>query len=244
MKRAIVIGATSGIGRGLAEELAARGYRVGLVGRREALLREIAAADPAAYSCAVADVTQPDAALAALDGLVAVLGGLELCIVAAGTGDLNPDLDFTVEASAIRTNVLGWTAVVDWACRLFERQRGGHLVVISSVGGLRGSGAAPAYNASKAYQINYAEGLRQRAAKSGLPLPVTDIRPGFVATALLRNADYPMLMRPEKVAEKLFRALERSKRRVVIDRRYALLVRLWRLIPQGVWERLPIRSRD
>ena len=244
MKRAIVIGATSGIGRGLAEELAARGYRVGLVGRREALLREIAAADPAAYSCAVADVTQPDAALAALDGLVAVLDGLELCIVAAGTGDLNPDLDFTVEASAIRTNILGWTAVVDWACRLFERQRGGHLVVISSVGGLRGSGAAPAYNASKAYQINYAEGLRQRAAKSGLPLPVTDIRPGFVATALLRNADYPMLMRPEKVAEKLFRALERGKRRVVIDRRYVLLVRLWRLIPQGVWERLPIRSRD
>ena len=178
MKRAIVIGATSGIGRGLAEELAARGYRVGLVGRREALLREIAAADPAAYSCAVADVTQPDAALAALDGLVAVLGGLELCIVAAGTGDLNPDLDFTVEASAIRTNILGWTAVVDWACRLFERKRGGHLVVISSVGGLRGSGAAPAYNASKAYQINYAEGLRQRVAKSGLPVTITDIRPG------------------------------------------------------------------
>ena len=53
-----------------------------------------------------------------------------------------------------------------------------------------------------------------------------------------------MLMRPEKVAEKLFRALERGKRRVVIDRRYVLLVRLWRLIPQGVWERLPIRSRD
>ena len=71
----------------------------------------------------------------------------------------------------------------------------------------------------------------------------TDIRPGFVATALLRNADYPMLMRPEKVAETLFRALECGKRRIVIDHRYALLVRLWRLIPQGVWERLPIRSR-
>ena len=71
----------------------------------------------------------------------------------------------------------------------------------------------------------------------------TDIRPGFVATALLRNADYPMLMRPEKVAETLFRALERGKRRVVIDHRYALLVLLWRLIPQGVWERLPIRTK-
>ena len=145
MKRAIVIGATSGIGRGLAEELAARGYRVGLVGRREALLREIAAADPAAYSCAVADVTQPDAALAALDGLVAVLGGLELCIVAAGTGDLNPDLDFAVEASAIRTNILGWTAVVDWACRLFERQRGGSgLQRLESLSDQLRRGVAPA----------------------------------------------------------------------------------------------------
>ena len=64
---------------------------------------------------------------------------------------------------------------------------GGHLVVITSVGGLRGGGAAPAYNASKAYQINYAEGLRQRAAKSGLPLPVTDIRPGFVATKMAKG---------------------------------------------------------
>ena len=168
---------------------------------------------------------------------------MELCIVCAGTGELNPGLDFSLEEPAIRTNVLGWTAVVDWACGHFERQGGGHLVVLTSVGGLRGGGAAPAYGATKAYQINYAEGLRQRAAKSGLPLPVTDIRPGFVATALLRNADYPMLMRPEKVAEKLFRALERSKRRVVIDRRYALLVLLWRLIPQWLWERLKIREK-
>ena len=205
MKRAIVIGATSGIGRGLAEELAARGYRVGLVGRREALLREI---DPAAYSCAVADVTQPDAALAALDGLVAVLGGLELCIVAAGTGDLNSDLDFAVEASAIRTNVLGWTAVVDWACRLFERKRGGHLVVISSVGGLRGSGAAPAYNASKAYQINYAEGLRQR---------LFWVQP--VA----------------KTVRQILRAVERRCHVAVVTRRWRIAAWLLRHLPESLY---------
>ena len=64
---------------------------------------------------------------------------------------------------------------------------GGHLVVITSVGGLRGGGAAPAYNASKAYQINYAEGLRQRVAKSGLPVTITDIRPGLVDTAMAKG---------------------------------------------------------
>lgn len=113
MKQVIVIGATSGIGRGLAEALAAQGCRVGLAGRRESLLREIAAADPAAFRYAVVDITQPDAALAALDGLVAATGGMELCIVAAGAGELNLALDFALEESAIRTNVVGWTAVVD-----------------------------------------------------------------------------------------------------------------------------------
>ena len=228
MKRAIVIGATSGIGRGLAEELAARGYRVGLVGRREALLREIAAADPAAYSCAVADVTQPDAA-------VAVLGGLELCIVAAGTGDLNSDLDFAVEASAIRTNVLGWTAVVDWACRLFERQRGGHLVVISSVGGLRGSGAAPAYNASKAYQINYAEGLRQRVAKSGLPVTITDIRPGLVDTAMAKGEGLFWVQPVAKTVRQILPAVERRRHVAVVTRRWRIAAWLLRHLPESLY---------
>ena len=174
MKRAIVIGATSGIGRALAERLAAEGYRVGVTGRREALLEELAASRPGSFCYAAADIMDPAAACAALERLAGELGGMDLCVVSAGTGDLNPGLDYALEEPAIRTNVVGWTAAVDWAYGRFEERGGGHLVVITSVGGLRGGGAAPAYNASKAYQINYAEGLRQRAAKSGLPLPVTD----------------------------------------------------------------------
>ncbi len=126
MKRAIVIGATSGIGRGLAECFAAQGYAVGLVGRRENLLKEIAQADPAAYRFAVADVTRPAETVAALERLVRELGGMDLCVVSAGTGDLNPSLDFALEETAILTNVLGWTAVADWAYNRFERQGGGH----------------------------------------------------------------------------------------------------------------------
>lgn len=138
MKHVVVIGATSGIGRGLARRLAAAGYRVGAVGRRVELLSQLAAEQPAAFCTAAADISRSAEVVAALERLVGELGGMELCIVCAGTGELNPGLDFSLEEPAIRTNVLGWTAVVDWACGHFERQGGGHLVVLTSVGGLRG----------------------------------------------------------------------------------------------------------
>ena len=114
MKRAIVIGATSGIGRAVAERLAAAGYRVGVTGRRGALLDELAAADPGAFCCAEADVTDPAASCAALDALAGELGGVDLCVVSAGAGELNPGLDYALEEPAIRTNVVGWTAAVGW----------------------------------------------------------------------------------------------------------------------------------
>ena len=85
-KRAIVIGATSGIGRAVAERLAAAGYRVGVTGRRGTLLDELAAANPGAFCRAVADVTDPAASCAALDALAGELGGVDLCVVSAGAG--------------------------------------------------------------------------------------------------------------------------------------------------------------
>lgn len=235
MKRAIVIGATSGIGRGLAECFAAQGYAVGLVGRRENLLKEIAQADPAAYCFAVADVTRPAETVAALERLVRELGGMDLCVVSAGTGDLNPSLDFALEETAILTNVLGWTAVADWAYNRFERQGGGHLVVVSSVGGLRGGGAAPAYNASKVYQINYAEGLRQRAAKSRLPLYVTDVRPGFVDTAMAKGDGLFWVMPVEKAVRQIVRAVRRRRRVAVVTRRWRIAAWLLRHMPDGIY---------
>ena len=131
MKRAIVIGATSGIGRALAERLAAEGYRVGVTGRREALLEELAASRPGSFCYAAADIMDPAAACAALERLAGELGGMDLCVVSAGTGDLNPGLDYALEEPAIRTNVVGWTAAVDWAYGRFEERGGGHLVVIT-----------------------------------------------------------------------------------------------------------------
>lgn len=235
MKRAIVIGATSGIGRALAERLAAEGYRVGVTGRREALLEELAATRPDSFCYAAADIMDPAAACAALERLAGELGGLDLCVVSAGTGDLNPGLDYALEEPAIRTNVVGWTAAVDWAYGRFEGQGGGHLVVITSVGGLRGGGAAPAYNASKAYQINYAEGLRQRVAKSGLPVTITDIRPGLVDTAMAKGEGLFWVQPVAKTVRQILPAVERRRHVAVVTRRWRIAAWLLRHLPESLY---------
>ena len=131
MKRAIVIGATSGIGRALAERLAAEGYRVGVTGRREALLEELAASRPGSFCYAAADIMDPAAACAALERLAGELGGMDLCVVSAGTGDLNPGLDYALEGPATHGKAERWTATVDWARGRLEGRSGGQLVVIT-----------------------------------------------------------------------------------------------------------------
>ena len=93
------------------------------------------------------------------------------------------------------------------------------------------------------YQNTYLDALAQLSRMQRLDIRITDIRPGFVDTPLLREGKYPMLMRPEKVATRIVRALGQRKRRIVIDRRYAVLVFFWRLIPEWLWERLPIRTK-
>ncbi len=238
MKCAIVVGATSGIGRALAVRLAAEGWRVGIMGRRAALLTELSDTAPGAFVPMQVDVAQAEDAVAAWLRLVQELGGVDLCVLSAGTGDLNPEMDFCVERDTLLTNVCGWTALADAAFCHFEQRGAGHLVVLSSVGGLRGSGAAPAYNASKAYQMNYAEGLRMRAVRKKLPVVVTDVRPGLVDTAMAKGDGLFWVMPVERVVEQVMQAIRRGKRVAVVTRRWRLVAWLLRRLPSGLYERL------
>ena len=164
--------------------------------------------------------------------------GFDLCIVTAGAGELNPRLDFERECPAVYTNVVGWTAAVDWAWGRLERQGGGHLALVTAVGGLRGSDAAPAYNASKAYQMNYAEGLRRKATKQGCAVVVTDIRPGLVATAMAKGEGLFWVMPPDKAARQMLRALRRRKRMAVVTRRWRIAAWLLRRLPESLYLRM------
>ena len=186
MRAAIVIGATSGIGRAVAVRLAAAGYRVGIAGRREELLRELAQTDPDRYETEVLDV-EDTGVCERLEKLAERLGSPELILFCAGTGELNDALDYRLEEATNWVNVSGFTRVMDWAYRYFEQRGGGCLAAITSVMGLRGSRTAPSYAASKAYQINYLEGLRQKAFHQKLPIRIVDLRPGSVRTAYLQG---------------------------------------------------------
>lgn len=116
------------------------------------------------------------------------------------------------------------------------------MAVISSIAGTKGLGAAASYSATKRYQGIYIDALDQLAHMEKLPIVFTDIRPGFVRTDLLKNDRYPMTMEPQNVARRIVKAIERKRRRVIINRRYAVLVFFWRLIPNALWRHLPIHN--
>jgi len=236
MKKAIVIGASSGIGRALALVLANHGYEVGVTARRAELLAELQAIHPAQIKILAFDVTH-DIGIH-LNALLAQLGGLDLLVYSSGVGELNADLDIELERPTIEVNVKAFNEAMVWAYRYFEQQKHGHIVAISSIAGLRGGALAPAYNASKAYQINYLEGLRQKATKQKLPITITDIRPGFVNTAMAKGEQLFWVASPEKAAEQIFDAIQAQKSVKYVSKRWGLIAVLFKLLPRFIYQRL------
>lgn len=241
--RIVIMGATSGIGLETARLCMRRGWRVGIAGRRTEPLEALRAEAPAQVETAVIDITQDDAPQR-LAELAQRLGGMDIYLHCSGIGSQNPQLVPATEIATAETNAVGFVRMTAAAFDWFRSHGGGRLAAVSSIAGTKGLGAAPAYSATKRMQNTYLDALAQLARMERLPIRITDIRPGFVATALLDDGRrYPMLMRPERVAAQIVKALERGRRRTVIDRRYALMVFGWRLIPEWLWERLPIRNR-
>ena len=225
----IIIGATSGIGKALYEKYATDGNRIGIVGRRTLLLDELHQSHPNCTFTATADITKQDEVERAIHDFTKEFGHVDLAIVCSGTGEINPTLD---------TNVMGWTYVIDTLFHLFEQQAHGHLVAITSAGGLRGEPMAPAYSATKAYQINYMEALRKKAFKSGGKVIVTDIRPGLVNTAMAKGEGLFWVMPVEKVASQICAAIRKRKSEVYVTKRWHVLAIINKNLPFILYKRM------
>jgi short-subunit dehydrogenase len=238
MRKAIVIGATSGIGKELAKLLSVHDYRVGIAGRRNDLLKELQTLNKDRFIIRSFDIIEADKITQNLEELTTELGGLDLLIISSGTGDLNDDLDFRIDKLTIDTNVTGFTAIADWAFNFFRNQKFGHLVAITSIAGLRGGRAAPSYNATKAFQISYLEGLRQKADKLKFQIHISDIRPGFVNTAMAKGEKLFWVSPVEKAAQQIFAAILKKRKIVYVTKRWIIFAFILRNLPNWIYRKL------
>lgn len=238
----IIVGASSGIGRAVAQHYIRQGAIVGLAARSADKLDEVGRGAKRVHR-AVVDIRHDDATLR-LEELATYMGGLDLLLIASGIGQMNPKLEKSIELDTVRTNVQGWTAVADWAFCRFVRQGYGHLAAITSIASLRGLGPAPAYAASKAYQAHYLEALRQRVMGMRLPICVTNIRPGFVHTPLLaRPEEFFWVMGVEQTAHAIVRGLQKRRSIVTVTRRWRLMVPLMLIAPCGLIAHIIYRKK-
>ena len=181
------------------------------------------------------DVTSDDAPTR-LQELIERLGGMDLFFYASGIGKQNRSLTPEIELNTVNTNGMGFTRMIGEAYRYFAERGEGHIAAITSIAGTKGLGPAPSYSATKAMQNVYLQALEQQAYARGLKIRFTDIRPGFVDTDLLAgDFHYPMMLKPEKVARQIVRAIENKRHIQVIDWRYAIMTALWRRIPRPLW---------
>ena len=229
--KAIIVGATSGIGLALARVLAADGYTLGLTGRRTHLLAEF---EGDRHLIAAMDVSDTAASRRILDDLLQRMGHLDLIVVNAGRGQILDHVDWENERTTIVVNATGFAAQATLAFEFFLKQGYGHLVGISSIAAIRGGGGHPAYNASKAFMSNYLQGLRHVAHREGLPITVTDIKPGYVDTKMAQGDGLFWVASPEKAARQIYQAIKKRKKHAYVTRRWALVAWLLKWLPDRV----------
>ena len=233
-RKAVVIGASSGIGRAVAKALARNGYEVGLVSRRVELLHQLQREISAQTFIKQIDVSKPEVAMVLLRELIKEMGGMDLIVLNSGINTRNVNFDWQGEIKTINVNISGFVAMANVAIEQFLRQNSGHIVGISSIAALRGSATCSSYNASKAFVCNYLEGLRHRL--KGNNIYVTDIRPGLVDTAMIK--ENPILLwvaTPEGAAEQIFQAIQKKKKVAYITRRWSIIAWLIKVMPDWVY---------
>lgn len=250
-KRALVVGASSGIGAELLRALVVDGYHAAALARREATLQELCSEINARASRSqqgagqaypyVHNATNTEEVPGLFQQIVHDLGGLDLIIYNAGVMppvDLH-EYNFEKDASMIQVNLLGGIAWLNQAASRFERTGQGHIVGISSVAGDRGRILSPVYNTSKAAFTTYLESLRNRLTRHGVT--VTTIKPGQVETAMLEHVKKRLwVITPEDAAADILKAIKNKKQIVYVPRRWGPFMLIIRHIPSFIFRRLSI----
>lgn len=231
-----VTGASQGIGRALALELARRGTRVAVSARNAETLGDLARLEPGLMAEAL-DVTDPAAVASTLEHIEATLGPLDLAVLNAGIyepvagGLADPEM-------FARHMAVNYQGVVNGLCAVLPRMRArgqGQVAVVASLAGYRGLPQAAAYGPTKAALINLAETLRLELIGSGLDLRL--VNPGFVATRLTAKNRFamPSILSPEEAARRILAGLEGSSFEIAFPAGFAAWMKILRLLPYRLY---------
>jgi len=245
-QKAIVVGASSGMGAAFARELAARGATVALVARRKDELDKVRAAIDTAWGegrarAYVHDVTSYEDTASLFAAIVSDLDGLDLICYAAGTmADIGPDeFDSAKDKPVVEVNLLGAIAWLNPAAKLFQDQRRGTIVGIGSIAGDRGRRAYPSYHAAKAGLATFLESLRNRLSQHGVN--VTTIKPGFIDTAMTRGMSGLFWLRTaDEAARMIWKAVSKRRSTSYVPARWRIVSWVIRAIPSVIFRRLSI----
>ena len=237
IKRIIIVGATSGIGRKMAELYAANGNIVGITGRRKELLDEIENLFPGKIKTECFDVTT-HGNISSLITLIQKIGGMDVLVYSSGVGGPSKELDWQLDKLTVDTNVNGFVEIANWSFNYFIKQGHGSMAVISSIAANRGNSWAPAYGASKAFQSNYFEALAIKAKRMKKDIGITCIEPGFVRTKMAQGNKQFWVVPVEKAAKQMIAAIEKKKRKVYVSKRWWLVAKLMRMLPFWLYRKI------
>jgi len=239
--RTIITGASSGIGAALARELSRRGHALGLMARRAEMLDALVAELPTPAVALPCDVTDSAAVRAAVANGEEALGGpFDLAVANAGVGETFTAKHFNIDDARrmVEVNVIGTMILFDAVVPKMIERRSGHFAGVASLAGLRGVPTASVYSATKAAMQNFLEASRVELRRYGIA--VTTINPGFVVSPMTDRNEFkmPFLMSAERAARIIADGLARRARVVQFPLPMSLLMRLVRLLPDAVYDRV------
>ena len=237
MKNALIVGASSGIGKELALLMANDFDKVVITGRREHLLQEIKKTNPDKFIVKVHNVTNLDSCELLFSELKNELQNLDIVVYSSGVGEPNYNLDWEKELPILQVNVLAAVKIYTLAYNFFKSQGYGHLVGISSIASIRGNRHVPGYFASKAYQASYLESLWLKGKRSKANIVVTDIQPGFVDTAMALGDTFWMAS-VERATNQIYKAIKRKRKKAFITKRWMLIAFLLRIVPSSILQKM------
>jgi len=238
MKKAIIIGGTSGVGRGLAEILIENNWTVGITGRRKELLKELKEKSGGKILTQEQDIREIGTSNQKMEILFNQLTTVDLVIVSSGMSELNQKLNWKIENDIIQTNVVGITKVYEFIFSKFKEQGFGHLAGISSIASLRGNRYCPSYSAAKAFQANYLEALRCITKNEKLNIKITDIQPGFIDTAVAKGDGLFWVSSVNKASKQIYTAIKKGKRKAYISKRWILIAWVMKIAPNWMLEKI------